>query len=103
MLRNWQAYLSVKNSQYPHAVQWDLTVFQPVVQIRLSILVTTMVAFVFALIASAGSRCIEPLDQRRKRLIIPSSQLNWIVQAARKHFGEAGEAATCSPSTYSMR
>ena len=103
MLRNWQAYLSVKDSQYPHPVQRDLTVSQPVVQIRLSVLLTTMVAFVFALIASVVSRWIEPLDQRGKRLIIPSTQLDWIVQAAREHFGEAGEAVTCSPSTYAMQ
>jgi len=102
MLRNWQAYLSVKDAQYPHLVQRDLTVSRPVVQIRLSVLATTISIFLIALMASVVSRWIEPLDQHGKHLILPSSQLDWIVQASREHFGEA-EVLTRSPSAYAAQ
>jgi len=103
MLRNWQAYLSVKDSQYPHPVQRKLTVSRPVVQIRLSVLVTTIGAFLFVLLASAASRWLEPLDQQGKRLNLPGSQLDWIVQAAREHFREADLATARSPSAYAAQ
>jgi hypothetical protein len=103
MVRNWQAYLSVKDAQYPNLVQRELTVSRAVVQIRLSVLVTTIGTFLFALAASVVSRWTEPLDQHGKHLILPSSQLGWIVQAAREHFKETELATTCSPSTYAAQ
>jgi hypothetical protein len=55
-----------------------------VVQIRLSILVVTIGAFLFATLAAA---LVKATNFRNKvpRIYLPSSQLDWIVQAAREH------------------
>jgi hypothetical protein len=84
MLRYWQAYVSVKDAQYPHPVARTLSVSKGVVQIRLSILVVTIGAFLFATIAAALVKTTN-FRNRVPRIYLPSSQLDWIVQAAREH------------------
>jgi hypothetical protein len=78
-------------------------VFKPVIQIHLSVLVTTIGACVVTLTAAIVLCWLEPFDQHGKCLILPSSQLDWIVQAAHEHFREAELATTCSPSAYAMQ
>ncbi|TDL19910.1 hypothetical protein BD410DRAFT_873221 [Rickenella mellea] len=105
MLRDWQAFTSVKDGQYPHMVQRTLTVAAPVVQIRLSVLLTTAGGFLFAILAAIVSVLAEPCDELGKRIKLPASQLDWMVQAAREHERGAGmgdDAVTTarSPSTF---
>jgi len=83
MLRYWQAFMSVKDAQYPHAVARTLSVHQHVVQIRLSFLVVTIGAFLFTIIAATLVRMT--LINGVRKVHIPSSQLDWIVQAAREN------------------
>jgi hypothetical protein len=82
MLRYWQAFMSVKDAQYPHPVARTLSVHQHVVQIRLSFLVVTIGAFLFAILAAALVRMT--LRNGVRKIHLPSSQLDWIVQAARE-------------------
>jgi hypothetical protein len=84
MLRYWQAYVSAKDSQIPHLVSRSLSVSQGVVQIRLSILVATIGAFLFATLAAALVKTTNFMN-KVPRIYLPSSQLDWIVQAAREH------------------
>jgi hypothetical protein len=84
MLRYWQAFLSVKDAQYPHPVARDLSIRRAVVQIRLSFLVVTIGAFLFASLAAALVRTMN-LKNGVWSIHLPSSQLDWIVQAAREH------------------
>jgi hypothetical protein len=84
MLRYWQAYTSVKDTQNVHVVQRQLSISQPIVQIRLTALVATTGAFLIAIVAAITYRLLEPRDSRGKRIHLPTSQLDWIVQAARK-------------------
>jgi hypothetical protein len=86
MLRYWQAYLSVKDSQYPHLVQRNLSIRQSTVQIRLSVLASTIALLVLGLTAALVSYFREPRNQAGKRLHLPSSQLDWTVQAAREYY-----------------
>ena len=84
MLRYWQAYMSVKSAQYPHPVARTLAVRQGVVQISLSFLVITTGTFLFAILAAAFVRWGNKRNGAWK-IHLPSSQLDWIVQAAREH------------------
>jgi hypothetical protein len=102
MLRYWQAYLSVKDSQYIHPVQRTLSVSQYVVQIRLSFLIVTIGAFVIAMAAASIARLSEPLDRHGRRLPLPSSQLDWIVQAAHEHCRNDSTTAR-SPAAYAAQ
>ena len=83
MLRYWQAFMSVKDAQYPHMVARTLSVQQHVVQIKLSFLVVTIGAFLSAIIAAALIRMT--LRNGVQEMHLPSSQLDWIVQAAREN------------------
>jgi len=84
MLRYWQAFMSVKDAQYPHPVARTLSVRKGVVQIRLSFLVVTVGAFLLAILAAAFVRWTN-LRNGVWRIHLPSSQLDWIVQAAQEH------------------
>jgi hypothetical protein len=85
MLRYWQAFLSVMDAQYPYPVERILSVSQPVVQIRLSILVITTFAFLFATVSALLAILSEPRDLHGRRIHIPGSQLDWTVQAVYGH------------------
>jgi hypothetical protein len=99
MVRYWQAYSSVKDAQYPHVLSRRLSVVRPVAQIRFSVLVATLVAFLLAVTATGVSRL-----WRGKRLRLPDSQLAWIVQAVREHQRGSNPAPiACSPATYSAQ
>jgi hypothetical protein len=97
MLRYWQAYLSVKDSQYPHLVQRDLSIRQSTVQIRLSVLASTIALLVFALTAVLVSYFQEPRNQADKRLHLPSSQLDWTVHAASEYYRLGHSSTAQSP------
>ena len=84
MLRYWQAYMSVKDAQYPHPVARTLSVRQGVVQISLSFLVITTGTFLIAILGAAFVRWGNKRNGAWK-IHLPSSQLDWIVQAAREH------------------
>jgi hypothetical protein len=84
MLRYWQAFMSVKDAQYPHPVARTLSVRKGVVQIRFSFLVVTIGAFLIAILAAAFVRWMN-IRNGVWRIHLPSSQLDWIVQAAREH------------------
>ena len=84
MLRYWQAFISVKDAGYPHSVARTLSVREAVVQIRLSFLVVTVGAFFLAILAATLIRWAN-LRNGVWRIHLPSSQLDWIVQAAQEH------------------
>jgi hypothetical protein len=92
MLRYWQAYMSVKDTLYPHPVERTLTVYQEMVQIRLSILAVTIGAFLLAHLAAALVRTTIRRN-RVRRIHLPSSRLGWMAQAAREHGCHAGPKA----------
>jgi hypothetical protein len=94
MLRAAQAYISVKNTLIPLPVQRLITVDQRVVQIRLSVLISTIGACVFALSAALIFQCIEPRDAHGKRLTLPDSQLGWAVQATYEYYWGRGAPFT---------
>jgi hypothetical protein len=100
MLRFWQAYVSVKDSQYSHPVQRTLTVLQPVVQVRLSILVVTIGTFLAAVVTAAIKRRSVPVDQGGQQLNPPTSLLGWMVQASREHSRDTQADISCSPAAY---
>ena len=86
MLRYFQAYMSVKDTLYPHPVERTLSTFQEVVQIRLSVLTFTIGSFFFAILAVV----FVGTTNRRNGvpwIHLPSSQLGWMAQAAREHIG----------------
>ena len=82
MLRYWQAFMSVKDAQYPHPKQRTLTVSQPVVQIRLSVLVVTIGTMLLAICVALWMMA---WDGYTRSLRIPASQLDWAVLAACEH------------------
>jgi uncharacterized membrane protein YdfJ with MMPL/SSD domain len=82
MLRYWQAYMSVKDSQYPNPDVRTLAVVQGIVQIRLFSLVLTVGAFLLAVTAACVAKYCG-VKYKTHRIHLPSSQLDWIVQAAR--------------------
>ncbi len=84
MLRYWQAYMSVKDSQYPNPDVRTLAVVQDIVQMRLSSLVLTVGAFLLAVTAACVAKYCG-VRYKTHRMHLPSSQLDWIVQAAREH------------------
>jgi hypothetical protein len=92
MLRYWQAYMSVKDTLYPHPVERTLTVYQEVVQIRLSILAVTIGAFLFAHITATLVRTTNHKNGVW-RIHLPSSRLGWMAQAAREQGCHAGSKA----------
>ncbi|TDL19911.1 hypothetical protein BD410DRAFT_805374 [Rickenella mellea] len=105
MFRNWQAFMSVKDGEFPHIVKRAISVAAPVVQMRLSVLLVTTGGFTFALLAAFVSRLTEPRDELGKRIELPASQLDWMVQAAREHergagMRDDGVTTTRSPSTF---
>jgi hypothetical protein len=105
MLRYWQACLSFKDSQYIHPVQRTLSVAQEVVQIRLSCLVVTIGTFLILLVAASVARYSElALDSHGKRFLLPSSQLDWIVQAVHeRHRGNNLTTPAIPPLAYAAQ
>ena len=96
MLRYWQAYMSVKDSQFPHLVARTLSTQQGVVQIRFSFLVVTIGAFLVSILAVALVRAMN-LRNGAREIDLPSSQLDWIVQAAREHVRYSGSPEEITP------
>lgn len=86
MLRYYQSYLSVKGALYVHIVQRKLAVARPVVQLRLSVLATTVFACLVAVIMAATRYFAEPRDHGKKHLQLPGSQFEWMAQAAQQNF-----------------
>ena len=82
MLRYWQAFISVKDTQLPHPKQRTLTVSKAVVQIRLSVLVVTIGTMTLAICAALSMMA---WDGYTRSLRIPASQLDWAVLAACEH------------------
>ena len=91
--------MSVKDSQYPHSTQRQLSASRPIVQIRLSVLVATVGGFFLAVAAAMTLRYMEPRDQQGKIIDIPGTQLDWIVLAASEHRLRAGEYGSTGPSS----
>jgi hypothetical protein len=85
MLRIWQAYQSAKDAGDNDPGRRTISAYNAMVQIRLSVLATTLGVFSIALTAAAIFRLMEPRDSRGKRMPLPSSQLDWVVQAVREH------------------
>ena len=83
MLRYWQAYMSVKDSQYPNPDVRTLTVVQDTVQIRLSALLTSVMAFLLTVVTAYVAR-YRGIKNKAHKIHLPSSQLDWMVQAARE-------------------
>ena len=79
MLRYWQAFLSVKDTQYPLLKQRTLTVSKPVVQIRLSVLLVTLGIVTLAICVALSMMA---WDGYTRSLRIPASQLDWAALAA---------------------
>jgi len=84
MLRYWQAFMSVKDSQYPNPDVRTLAVVDDVVQMRLSSLVITVGSFLLAVISACVAK-YRGFKHNMHRIQLPSSQLDWIVLAAREH------------------
>jgi hypothetical protein len=84
MLRYWQAYMSVKDSEYPNPDIRTLAVVLDMVQIRLSSLLITVGTFFLAVIAACVAK-YRGMKHKLHRIQLPSSQLDWLVQAAREH------------------
>jgi len=84
MLRYWQAYMSVKDSQYPNPAVRSLAVVQDTVQMRLSSLMITVGAFLLAVITACVAK-YRGVRNKTHQVQLPSSQLDWMVQAAREH------------------
>ena len=82
MLRYWQAFMSIKDTSLPHLKQRTLTVSQPVVQIRLSVLTVTIGTMTLAICAALSMMA---WDGYSGTLRIPASQLDWAVLAACEH------------------
>ncbi|TDL15307.1 hypothetical protein BD410DRAFT_902659 [Rickenella mellea] len=61
------------------------SVAAPVVQMRISVLLITVGGFIAALTTATVSVLTEPRDSLGRRIALPSSPLDWIVQAAREH------------------
>lgn len=103
MLRDWQAFLAVKDSQYPHIVQRTLTTIQPVLQIRLSALLSTVVASFAAIVSVIITYLAEPRGQDGKRLSldVPQTPLDWIAQSAREC--GSGDVTAHSPSAFATQ
>jgi hypothetical protein len=100
MLRYWQAYMSIKDTGNQHSVERYISVSRPVVQIRLSVLVSTTGTFLLAICIALLFRVSEPRDMDGKRLDLPSSPLAWMVEAARDHDQYGGPITKVSPSAY---
>lgn len=92
MLRYWQAFMSVKDSQYPHPVERTLAVSQWVVQIRLSALVGTIGAVIISILVAATAHVRASRKCRGVRVHLPGSQFDWMVQAAREHYLNSGNS-----------
>lgn len=78
--------MSVKDAQFPHTVERTLLVSNPAtVQIRLSALASTVGVLLIAIIAALASHVAVSRDTRSRDFYLPSSQIDWAVQAAREY------------------
>ena len=82
MFRYLQAFQSVQDALLVHPVERKLTVRRPIIQIRMSVLATTTTVFLIALCSVILSHKLERRDRFGDRLSTPSSQTDWMVQAA---------------------
>jgi hypothetical protein len=81
MLRYWQAYISILNTQYPHEVERFLSVSRPVTQVRLSVLATSVGALLIMLFCVLFYRVADLRLHASKRLMLPNSSFGWVMQA----------------------
>jgi len=93
--------MSVKDAQYPHPVERTLLVTKSMVQIRLSVLASTIIACLFAIIVAVVTRVVVSRDVRNHGIHLPSSQFDWAVQAAREHYKSLGNLT--STHTFTQR
>ena len=82
----------MKDSEYPNPDVRTLAVVQDLVQIRLSSLVLTVGAFLVAVTAACVAKYCG-VKYKTHKIHLPSSQLDWIVQAAREHAKTKPETA----------
>jgi hypothetical protein len=85
MLRYWQAYISILNSQYPHEVKRSLSVSRAVTQIRLSVLATSVGTLLVVLFFALSYQVADLRHHPNKRLMLPGSSFGWVMQAAHEH------------------
>jgi hypothetical protein len=101
-LRYWQAFMSVKDTEYPYIVQRTLTVARHVVQIRLSILLTTLIIFLIVLAAVVWPRLGQPRDSQGRPVQLPYSQMDWIIQAVEQRHRGAGPVVLLPNAAFVM-
>lgn len=94
MVRYWQAYKMVENAIYPRAVRRKLSASLEPTQLRLSVVIFTIITSVLAVVAAAVARRCEPLDEHGERMVLPQSQLHWMVEAARQRYAESDDHKT---------
>ncbi len=92
--------MSVKDAQYSYRDTRILTVLQGVVQIRLLALVSTTGVFLLAILLAVAAR-IRGSRGNTHEIRLPSSQLDWIVEAAREHARNHPDAAKVDERPYS--
>src|SRR5262245_16241555 len=100
MLRFWQAYISLVNTQDLRPAQRILSVSRPVTQIRLSALVVTLAIFLTVLLSTVLCRFNERRDPRAKQLHVPGSPLGWAVTAASLALSREAKMPAVSPATF---
>ncbi|KAH8806539.1 hypothetical protein DL96DRAFT_1822447 [Flagelloscypha sp. PMI_526] len=93
MLRAWQAFVSVKDSQYDLVVQRPVSNINQVFQMRLSVLVASLVIPLAFLIAAFAWR---PKEQ----IFLPSSANDWTTLMVKEHFRDGTELRRRNVSGY---
>lgn len=85
MMRTWQAYQMVIHGAYPlHALR-KLSVSMEINQLRLSVVIFTIITSALAVAALFIARRCEPFDDCGEHINLPQSQLDWMVEAARQY------------------
>jgi hypothetical protein len=78
----------VRDGFYVRPVQRKLSVSIEVIQLRLSVVFSTLVTFVVALLSAAIAHFREPVNSRGQHMSLPQSRLDWIEEAIHQHHGE---------------
>ena len=82
MLRALQAYVAVISCANVHSVTRTISANVPIVQLRLSTIVVTVLLLMVALMMALFAYFNEPRDSCGKHITLPSSQLGWALVAA---------------------
>lgn len=88
MFRYWQAYLSIKDTVTKYPFSRHLSAVSHTTQIRLSVLAATISTFIAALIGVLSVFFCGQFDKRKRKVTIPLSQYDWVVQTAREVMGD---------------